>query len=157
MKRILITGANSYIGTSFEKWLRKDSDKYIVDTIDMIGDDWRKKSFAGYDAILHVAGIVHQKKEHKIKDLYYKVNRDLAYETAKKAKEAGVKHFVFLSSMSVYGIEEGVIDETTPVRPKSAYGKSKAEAEELIGGLEDEFFTVSIIRPPMVYGKGCKG
>lgn len=157
MKRILITGANSYIGTSFEKWLGKDSDKYIVDTIDMIGDDWRKKSFAGYDAILHVAGIVHKKKEHKIKDLYYKVNRDLTYEVANKAKKERIRHFVFLSSMSVYGLTEGTITINTNPIPNTDYGKSKLQGEMLINELYDNNFIVSCLRPPMVYGQACKG
>ena len=59
MKKILITGANSYVGTSFEKWLSQWPDKYHVDTIDMIDGTWREKSFAGYDVIFHVAGIAH--------------------------------------------------------------------------------------------------
>ena len=85
------------------------------------------------------------------------MNRDLAFEAAKKAKNEGVKQFVFLSSMSVYGMETGVIDQSTLTNPKNAYGKSKLEAEKLISELDDESFTVSILRPPMIYGKGCKG
>jgi len=59
--------------------------------------------------------------------------------------------------MSVSGIENGVIDKNTPLTPNSAYGKSKIEAEELIAKLQDDSFTVSTLRPPMVYGKGCRG
>jgi nucleoside-diphosphate-sugar epimerase len=157
MKRVLITGAGSYIGTSFEKWLAKEPDKYKVDTVDMISDSWRKKDFSGYDVVFHVAGIAHTKVTKRNQDLYYKINRDLAYETAKKAKEEGVKQFIFLSSMSVYGVEKGVINENTPLKPNTAYGKSKLEAEELINKLQDKNFIVTILRPPMVYGKGCKG
>jgi UDP-glucose 4-epimerase len=85
------------------------------------------------------------------------VNRDLAYETAQKAKADGVGQFIFMSSMSVYGIENGVIDKNTSLKPNSAYGKSKIEAEELIIKLADESFVVATLRPPMVYGKGCRG
>lgn len=157
MKSILITGADSYIGTSFEKWVRKYPNKYKVDSIDMKNDNWRDKDFSAYDVIFHVAGIAHIKETKKNKDLYYKVNKDLAYETAKKAKLDGVKQFIFLSSMSVYGIENGVINKDTPLKPKSAYGKSKMQAEELIGNLKDNFFKIAVLRPPMIYGKGCKG
>ena len=158
MKKILITGANSYIGTSFEKYLKENyPDDYIVDTVDMKDGAWREKSFAGYDSVFHVAGIAHQKETAENAHMYYAVNRDLAIETAKKAKTDGVKHFVFLSSMSVYGIESGVITRETRLTPKSHYGKSKAEAEQLIGELSDEFFAVAFVRPPMVYGYGCKG
>ncbi len=157
MKKILITGANSYIGTSFEKWVAQWPDKYSVDTVDMKDGSWKEKDFSKYHVVFHVAGIAHIKETKENQGLYYKVNRDLAYETAKKAKADGVKQFIFLSSMSVYGIETGVISKDTPLRPNSAYGKSKVEAEELISGLASDVFKVATLRPPMVYGKGCKG
>ena len=157
MKKILITGKNSYIGTSLEKWLMREPNKYKVDSISIRDGLWKEKDFSQYDVVFHVAGIAHIKETSDNQDLYYKVNRDLAYETAQKAKEDGVKHFIFLSSMSVYGIENGVIDKNTSLKPNSAYGKSKIEAEELINKLEDSIFTVATLRPPMVYGKGCRG
>ena len=86
MKKILITGANSYIGTSFERCVSRYPDRYSVDTIDLKDEKWREKSFNGYDVVFHVAGIAHVSTNPKLKDLYYKVNRDLAIETAKKPK-----------------------------------------------------------------------
>ena len=157
MKNILITGKNSYIGTSLENWLMREPDKYKVDTVDMKDGSWKEKSFSQYDVVFHVAGIAHIKETSDNQNLYYKVNRDLAYETAQKAKQDGVEQFIFLSSMSVYGIEQGVIDKNTPLTPNSAYGKSKIEAEKLINKLQDDSFTVATLRPPMVYGKGCRG
>ena len=157
MKRILITGANSYIGTSFEKYVSQWPERYETDTVDMIDGSWREKSFAGYDAVFHVAGIAHRKETKENAHLYYEVNRDLAIETAQKAKQDGVHQFIFLSSMSVYGKNTGVITQETPVAPKSNYGRSKAEAEKGIEGLQDADFNVAVLRPPMIYGKGCKG
>ena len=157
MKRVLITGKNSYIGTSLENWLMREPDKYKVDTVDMKDGSWKEKDFSSYDVVFHVAGIAHIKETSDNQNLYYKVNRDLAYETAQKAKQDGVEQFIFLSSMSVYGIEQGVIDKNTPLTPNSAYGKSKIEAEKLINKLQDDSFTVATLRPPMVYGKGCRG
>lgn len=157
MKKILITGANSYVGSSLEKWLLKESDKYLIDTIDTRNDSWKKKNFSEFDVVFHVAGIAHIKGTKENSDLYFKVNRDLAYAAALKAKEEGVKQFIFLSSMSVYGIENGVIDKDSLLKPKGNYGKSKLEAERLIGPLADDNFKVVILRPPMIYGKGCKG
>ena len=126
MKKILITGANSYIGTSFEKYIKENyPNDYIVDTVDMIDDSWREKNFSGYDSVFHVAGIAHQKETKENAHLYYEVNRDLAIETAKKAKSDGAKRFIFLSSMSVYGMDTGVITRETEPNPKSNYGKSK--------------------------------
>jgi len=157
MKRVLITGKNSYIGTSLENWLMREPDKYKVDTIDMKDGSWKEEDFSKYEIVFHVAGIAHIKETSDNQDIYYKVNRDLAHETAQKAKQDGVGQFVFLSSMSVYGIGNGVIDKNTPIDPISAYGKSKFEAEELINKLQGNSFTVATLRPPMVYGKGCRG
>ena len=158
MKRILITGANSYIGMSFEKYISENyPGEYVVDTVDMIDGSWRNKSFSGYDSVFHVAGIAHLKETKKNAHLYYEVNRDLAIEIANKARGEGVKQFVFLSSMSVYGMDTGVITKDTEPKPKTNYGKSKLQAENSIVHLSDENFKVCIIRSPMVYGKGCKG
>lgn len=157
MKRILITGAGSYIGTSFEKYLKDFGDEYSVDTVDMVDGSWREKSFSGYDAIFHVAGIAHIKETKDNAHIYYEVNRDLVKDVVEKAKSDNVKQFVFLSSMSVYGLTKGRITEKTKLNPNTNYGKSKFEAENLIAPLQDEKFNVVILRPPMIYGKDCKG
>ena len=157
MKKILITGAGSYIGTSFEKYMEQFGNNYSVDTVDMIGDSWKSVSFSGYDCVFHVAGIAHQKETLENAHLYYEVNRNLAIATAKKAKRDGVKQFILLSSMSVYGVETGVITKKTVPQPKSHYGKSKLQADEKIVKLDCDSFKVAILRPPMVYGKDCKG
>ncbi|WP_300261642.1 NAD-dependent epimerase/dehydratase family protein [uncultured Cloacibacillus sp.] len=156
-KRILITGANSYVGTSFEKWLSQWPDKYHVDTIDMIDGTWREKSFKGYDVIFHVAGIAHRKETKANAHEYYEINRDLAVETAKKANQDGVSQFIFMSTMGVYGMLTGVITKDTVPNPKTHYGKSKLQAEEQIRKLSDDSFKVVILRPPMIYGKNCTG
>lgn len=158
MKKILITGANSFIGTSFENYIKENCpDEYTLDTIDMTNGAWREKSFTGYDAVFHVAGIAHQKETLKNANLYYEVNRDLTVETAKKAKLEGVSQFIFLSSMSVYGLDTGVITKDTPTCPKNNYGKSKLQAEKELIALSSDGFLVCILRPPMVYAKGCPG
>lgn len=157
MKKILITGADSYIGTSFEKYLNNHTCEYYIESVDMVGDDWKNKAFSGYDAVFHVAGIAHIKETDENRQLYYDVNYIKAVETAKKAKDEGVTHFVFLSTMSVYGLVTGVITKETKPDPKNAYGKSKLMAEKEILELSDDSFKVTIVRPPMVYGKGCKG
>lgn len=157
MKNILITGANSYIGDSLARWLQEKPNEYTVDILDVKDSAWQKHGFSKYNSVVNVAGIAHIKETKKNKELYYKVNRDLAYEIAQKAKNEGVKQFIFFSSMSVYGVDTGVITRNTVPRPKSNYGKSKFEAEQLINALNDDNFRVAIVRPPMVYGKECKG
>lgn len=166
MKKILITGANSYIGTSFENYVRNNySSDYVVDTIDMIDGTWREKDFSGYDSVFHVAGIAHSdngKISEERAKLYYSVNTDLTIETAKKAKRDGVKQFVFMSSAIVFGDsapigKSKVISKDSPASPANCYGDSKVQAENGIRPLSDESFKVVILRPPMIYGKGSKG
>ena len=157
MKKILITGSGSYIGESFKEYLKQYGEEYLTDTLDMQRADWREQDFGGYDVVYHVAGIAHRKETSENAHLYYEVNRDLALEVARKAKSEGVSQFIFLSSMSVYGIDRGVITPDTPLAPKSNYGRSKMEAEEGMAELASEDFAICTLRPPMVYGKGCKG
>ncbi len=157
MKNILITGANSYIGTSFENYLKNFGDAYSVSTIDMIDGSWRAADFSKYDAVFHVAAIVHKKETKENQPLYYSINRDLVVEVAEKAKKEGVKQFVFLSSMSVYGLNSGKISLETEPTPSTNYGKSKLQAEQKIQTMNSTDFCVSVLRPPMIYGKGCKG
>lgn len=157
MKKILITGKNSYVGTSLERWLETFGDCYSIESVSLRDDSWRNQDFSRYDVVIHVAGLAHIKETKENAHIYFKVNRDLAYEVALEAKEHQVKQFIFLSSMSVYGIDTGVIDENTILKPKNNYGKSKLEAEKLIANLEDDLFKVAILRPPMIYGNGCRG
>lgn len=157
MKNILITGANSYIGCSFEKYVLQWPELYHVDTLDMLNPDWEEYSFSNYDAVLHVAGIAHIKETPKNRYLYYDVNRDLAVKVAKKAKNAGISQFILLSSMSVYGINKGVITKQTSAAPTNAYGESKYLADVELEKENNDGFKVAILRPPMVYGKNCKG
>ena len=165
MKKILITGANSYIGMSFEKYMAQWPEKYHVDTVDMIDGTWREKDFSGYDCIYHVAGIAHSdngKISPEKAKLYYAVNTDLTVETAKKAKAEGVKQFIFMSSAIVYGEsapigKSKVITKDTPVSPANSYGDSKVQAEKGILPMNDDSFKVVILRPPMIYGPGSKG
>lgn len=157
MKKLLITGTSSYIGNSLESWLKKSDKDYKVDKISLRGANWKDLDFSNYDSVFHVAGIVHIKETAENRDSYYKVNRDLAFEVAQKAKAEGVKQFVFLSTMSVYGLESGSIDSNTKSSPNTSYGESKLQAEKLLESLREESFKVAVLRPPMVYGRGCKG
>jgi UDP-glucose 4-epimerase len=156
-KRILIAGKSSFIGESFRKYMQKWPDDYTIECLDMIGDGWKQHSFSGYDAVFMVAGIAHVKETDENRALYYKVNRDLALDVAKAAKLAGVGQFIYLSTMNVYGIHLGSITKDSPLKPDNAYAESKLQAETLLSELRCESFAVSILRPPMVYGKDCKG
>lgn len=160
-KKILITGAESYVGVSLEKWLSGCPAEYIVDTLDMRNISWKDADFSAYDVVFHVAGIAHADTDRiteEQKKLYYEVNTKLAVQTAEKAKEAGVKQFIFMSSMIVYsGCREKIITAATRPKPLNFYGDSKWRADKKIQTLSSDSFQVVILRPPMIYGKGSKG
>lgn len=161
-KKILITGSNSFIGKSFVRWCSQYPDRYSFESVNLKDDSWKEKTFSVYDVIVHVAGLAHVSKDPKMEDLYYKVNRDLAIETAKKAKDEGVKQFIFMSSIIVYGDssyfnKKRVITEDTVPRPSNFYGDSKLQAEQGLFALQDGSFNIVALRPPMIYGKGSKG
>ena len=166
MKKILITGAGSYIGTSFENYINTNfPDKYTVDTVDLIGGGWKEKDFSPYDTVFHVAGIAHSdngKIAPEKEKLYYSVNTELTSAAAEKAKSDGARQFIFMSSAIVYGNsapigKTKIITADTPVSPANCYGDSKVQAEKRLKLLEDENFKVVILRSPMIYGKGSKG
>lgn len=154
-KRVLVTGKNSYIGDSFCNYATEYG--YTVSVADTINDAYRDVDFSKYDAVVHVAAIVHQKENAYTREECFAVNTQLAFDVAQKAKNEGVKQFVFLSTMSVYGKVAGVITKDTDTTPANLYGESKLKAEQMIEKLADENFTVTILRPPIVYGNGCKG
>lgn len=157
---ILITGAGSYVGTSVERWIKSHSN-HRVDTLDMLKDTWRDADFSQYDVIYHVAGIAHVNAKANMEALYYKVNRDLTIEVAKKAKEDGVKQFIFMSSMIVFhesrSLKPEMITSDTQPCPNGFYGDSKLQAEKGLHELESDTFKVCILRPPMIYGPHSKG
>ena len=160
-KHIGIVGAQSYIGAQFIDYCIVNTAD-IVESISSYNQEWKSVKFSRFDVLLHVAGIAHVSTDPSMEGLYYEVNRDLPIAVAKKAKAEGVKHFIFLSSMIVYGDDqplgqECVITETTPPVPTNFYGRSKLQAEEGLQVLQDDSFTVTILRLPMVYGEGCKG
>lgn len=165
MKKILVTGAGSYVGTSFANYMKRWRDECAVEEIDMIDGSWRERDFSQYDVVYHVAGIAHSdsgKISLERAKLYYAVNTDLTVEVAKKAKADGVKQFIFMSSAIVYGESAPIgkrkrITRETPVAPANAYGDSKVQAEKGIAPLNDAYFKVVVLRPPMIYGKGSKG
>ena len=154
---MLITGANSYIGESVKSYLLQTPNLYYVDIKDTIGWEPKQSDFVGYDVVFNVAGVAHIRETKQNQHIYYEINRDLIIKIAKTAKKAGVKQFILLSSMSVYGMTVGRITKSMSEAPVDAYGKSKVQADKAIKKLEDKKFGFACLRPPMVYGKGCKG
>jgi len=161
MKKILITGAGSYVGESVRKYILAKEPSYQIDAVDTFGDNWKKADYSLYDVVFHVAGIAHVNADPKMEPLYYKVNRDLTIEVAKHAKEAGVKQFIFMSSQIVFhesqSLKAEVLTRETKPAPNGFYGDSKLQAENGLHELESEDFKVCILRPCMIYGPNAKG
>ena len=161
MKKVLITGAGSYVGESVRRYILSTSSDFQIDAVDTMDDNWKKADYSQYDVVYHVAGIAHVNADPKMEALYYKVNRDLTIEVAKHAKAAGVKQFIFMSSQIVFhesqSLKTEVLTAQTKENPNGFYGDSKLQAELGIKPLEDENFKVCILRPCMIYGPNAKG
>ncbi len=161
MKKVLIIGAGSFVGTNIEAWLKREPENYIVETVDTMNDAWKQADFSQFNVVFHVAGIAHVDPKPEMAPLYYKVNRDLAIEVAKAAKKAGVKQFIYMSSRIVYhaskSLKGNVTTPDTLPNPNDFYGDSKLQAERGLHKLESPFFRLAIIRPPMIYGANSKG
>ena len=161
MKRILITGAGSYVGESVRRYVLSTSSDFQIDAVDTMNDAWKQADFTRYDVVFHVAGIAHVNADPKMEPLYYKVNRDLTIDVARVAKAAGVKQFVFMSSQIVFhesqSLKTEVLTADTKENPNGFYGDSKLQAEKGLHELECDCFKVCILRPPMIYGPNSKG
>ncbi|MCT7537433.1 NAD-dependent epimerase/dehydratase family protein [Aliarcobacter butzleri] len=153
MNKILITGSNGYLGSSF---INQYKDKYIFERFSLLNQKIEDIKLDNIDAILHCAALVHQKIEHSY-EKYHEINVEYPVKLAKIAKQNAVKQFVFISTIAVYGEDEKKLDENTICNPTTPYGKSKLEAEKELLKLNDDNFTVSIVRPPMIYGKNAPG
>lgn len=173
MKKILITGAGSYVGESVRRYILAKDSSYRIDAVDTMGDNWKKADYAKYDVVFHVAGIAHVNADPKMEPLYYKVNCNLTIEVAKHAKAAGVRQFIFMSSQIVFHESQSLkaevlTAETKPV-PNGFYGNSKLQAENGLWNLvknQKENSTrsqggnqmkICILRPCMIYGPNAKG
>lgn len=161
MKRVLITGAGSYVGGWIRRRLEREPDRFEVNELDVQGDAWREFDFSGYDSVFHVAGIAHVRESSLSEEEYMDVNCKLAVEIARKAAASGVTQFIFMSTAAVYGdgsrLSIDRITPDTPLNPTTWYGKSKTAAERQLGGLSADAFRVCILRCPMIYGPACKG
>lgn len=153
LKNVLVTGSNGYLGNSF---INQYKNKYKFENFSLLTQKLEDINFDSVDIVLHCAALVHQKIEHSY-EKYHEINVEYPLKLAKLAKENGVKQFVFISTIAVYGEDEEKLDENTVCNPITPYGKSKLEAEKELPELSDDSFIVSIIRPPMIYGKDAPG
>lgn len=157
-KTLMITGASGFIGSNF---IKRYEDKYNITQVDLLKTSPEELNYEGVDTILHLAALVHQMNGAP-REKYFEINTELTKRVAENAKKNKVKHFVFYSTVAVYGTHGSiysdlVLDKYSKVNPTTPYGESKWEAEKILRKLESDNFLISIIRPPMVYGENCPG
>ena len=156
MKKVLITGAGSYVGESVRKYILAKDPSYQIDAVDTMGNSWKGTDYSQYDVVFHVAGIAHVNADPKMEPIYYKVNRDLTIEVARHAQAAGVKQFIFMSSQIVFhesqSLKTEVLTADTKPNPNGFYGDSKLQAEEGLKALRAEGgeMKICILRPCLI-------
>ena len=154
MTTLLLTGSTGFIGTHLQKQFKE---KYNIKNFSFLQNDFQKLKLSGVDVVVHLSALVHQMKKEPMYEQYHDVNVQNTIDLAKKAKERGVKQFVFMSSVKVYGEEtEKAYTENSIRSPQDDYGKSKLKAEQELQKLENNSFVVSIIQTPIIYGYGVK-
>lgn len=157
-KTLMITGASGFIGSNF---IEKYKEEYNIIPVDLIKERPEDLNYEGVDCILHLAALVHQMKGAP-REKYFEVNTELTKRVAESAKKSGVQHFVFYSTVAVYGTHgyfdhNKVLEINSSPNPKTPYAQSKLKAEEILLKMQDNNFKVAILRPPMVYGDNCPG
>ena len=159
VKKVLIVGDTSYIARGFAQYIQARPQYNITTKSISARGNWAGIDFSAYDCVLFTAGIAHRKQTARNRQLYYTLNRDLAVAVATLAKASGVAQFIYLSSMAVYGVKQGAIYTDTQPNPDPSdhYATSKHQAESALLDLASPDFAVSVLRPPLVYGKDCPG
>ena len=161
MKKIMLVGVGGYIGNKFTEYIKKNYPDWQVDAVDSMNRKWADADFHGYDAVYNVSGLAHANARQSTEEQYYAVNGQLPIDVAIKAKTEGVKIFVQMSSMVVYGDmsdldeEKNIFADTVPTEP-TIYGKSKMMAERGLQKLVDRTFQVAIVRPPLIYSENAR-
>lgn len=153
MKRILLTGANGFVGNYF---LKKYSSSYEIITFSFLNDNFVNLDLSNIDVVIHCSALVHQMKGASWEQ-YEKININQTIQLADKAKKSGVKHFIFLSTIKVYGEESNKhCYENSRTNPTDYYSISKLKAEDSIRNIESSNFKISVLRCPLIYGAGVR-
>ncbi len=157
MINIIVTGSSGFIGSRFvEKY---SNDKHLsIRPLSFTDLDINKFHPDNIDVVVHFAGIAHRMGKTDER-LYFEVNHHKTVEFAKIAKSTGVRHFIIMSTIKVFGLDfsNSPLTLDTVCEPNDAYGLSKLKAENDLFDLADENFKVACIRPPVVFGPGVKG
>jgi UDP-glucose 4-epimerase len=178
IRKILLTGATGFLGPYVSAALRAqgwsvraalqrpssaplDCEAVIVGSIGGT-TEWRA-ALLGIEAVVHLAGRAHWPPavQQAERELYFETNTAATLHLAQVAAAAGVRHFVFASSVAVNGATtdgRGPFRESDPPSPQTVYGATKAAAEAGLAEIATQTgMAVTAIRPPMIYGRHAKG
>ena len=155
-KRVLIIGAGSFIGSALAERLSQ-KEGYKVSEFDILGIEPEIVNFGDYDVVVQAAGFEPCRNGEKHPELYYEVNKKLAFHTAHIAKACNIKQFIVLSTIDVYGTKADHFTAETLPAPETDYAKSKLEAEKKIQELETDSFHVCVLRFPVVINSKKQG
>lgn len=173
---VLVTGANGFVGTaicdalcahgiSVRRAIRRPETDLTAGKDVVIGDlgpdtDWNL-ALRNVDAVIHLAARTHVMRDTVTDPLaeYRRVNVDATRALARAAGDAGVRRFIFLSSIKVNGERTGAqpYSERDLPQPEDAYGRSKWEAEQALGEVAASGLETVVLRAPLLYGPGVKG
>jgi nucleoside-diphosphate-sugar epimerase len=166
---VLVTGGNGFVGSAVASLLERrgrnvrrvvrrpqstSGDTVVVD----IGpsSDWGA-ALEGVDSVIHVAGYAHRRGARADPEEMFRVNVAGTRALTAAARRAGVKTFVFVSSIgAVVERSDHEVDESATCQPETAYGRSKLAAEAAIAEERGSLRTV-VLRPPLVYGRDAPG
>ena len=152
--RVAITGYKGFIGNYLTDFLEESG--YSLTKISLSENSVESLDLEGVDVLIHLSGLAHQAHTVPFEE-YIRVNQKQTFSLGQRARKASVNHFINFSSIKVYGdLGLSGASESSHCNPRDSYGISKLGGEQKLRNLEDQFFHVTSLRVPLVYGPGSK-